>query len=121
MKMAKWTKIVGAPLWGSLLIATFALGISLMVSFWAVVGSLWAAVGGVCAGIVGGIVCGVLAMVDGFMASGLFFLGCSFLCAGMTILLFFAARESTKGMHRLTKKILLWCKTYFFAKKGDAI
>ena len=107
----------GSPLWVSLLVAAFAVVISLMVSLWAVVASLWGAVGGVFGGVVGGFLYAVLVIIDGYGASGLFLIGCGFICAGMTILLFFTAKEFTKAMHWLTKKLILWLKTCFFAKK----
>lgn len=110
--------ILGAPLWGSLLIAAAAVVFSGYVVLWALIVALWAvfvsfAVGGAVA-IIDGIV--YLAAGD---PQGLAILGAGLFCAGCAIFLFFACKAATVGAARLTKKLTLWIKKRC-AKKEEA-
>ena len=88
--------ILGAPIWLSLLIAAFAVVLSVYISLWAVIISLWAIyasfVGCAFGGIVGG---AFLAFTNG--ASGVFLIGAGIFCAGASVLLFHGCKAATKG------------------------
>ena len=88
--------ILGAPIWLSLLIAAFAVVLSVYISLWAVIISLWAIyasfVGCALGGIVGG---ALLAFTNG--ASGVFLIGAGLFCAGASVLLFHGCKAATKG------------------------
>ena len=88
--------ILGAPIWLSLLIAAFAVVLSVYISLWAVIISLWAIyasfVGCAFGGIVGG---AFLAFTNG--ASGVFLIGAGLFCAGASVLLFHGCKAATKG------------------------
>ncbi len=97
--------ILGFPLWFPLLVAAFAVAVSLYVSLWAVIISLWAvfATLAVCALalLIGGIVSAFGAMIS----LGIALVGGSLVCAGLSIFLFFGCKALTKGAFVLTKKL----------------
>ena len=97
--------ILGFPLWFPLLVAAFAVALSLYVSLWAVIISLWAvfAALAVCALVllIGGIVSAFGAMIS----LGIALVGGSLVCAGLSIFLFFGCKALTKGTCVLTKKL----------------
>ena len=88
--------VLGSPLWLSLLIAAFAVALSVYILLWAVIISLWAIfasfVGCAFGGIVGG---AFLAFTNG--ASGVFLIGAGIFCAGASVLLFHGCKAVTKG------------------------
>ena len=88
--------ILGAPIWLSLLIAAFAVVLSVYISLWAVIISLWAIFASFVGCALGGIVGGVfLAFTNG--ASGVFLIGAGLFCAGASVLLFHGCKAATKG------------------------
>ena len=88
--------ILGAPIWLSLLIAAFAVVLSVYISLWAVIISLWAIFASFVGCALGGIVGGAfLAFPNG--ASGVFLIGAGLFCAGASVLLFHGCKAATKG------------------------
>ena len=88
--------ILGAPNWLSLLIAAFAVVLSVYISLWAVIISLWAIFASFVGCALGGIVGGAfLAFTNG--ASGVFLIGAGLFCAGASVLLFHGCKAATKG------------------------
>lgn len=88
--------ILGAPIWLSLLIAAFAVVLSVYISLWAVIISLWAIFASFVGCALGGIVGGAfLAFTNG--ASGVFLIGAGIFCAGASVLLFHGCKAATKG------------------------
>ena len=112
--------IAGSPLWIPLVIGAVAVVFSLWIALWSVAVSLWAAFVAACGGLIGALGGSIRLLTDGSMAQGVCMIACGFLCIGGAILLFFAARGSTKGMVRLTKKLFKGCKAVFFVKKEVA-
>ncbi len=110
---------LGSPIWLSLGIAAIAVILAIYVSFWSVIVSLWAIFASlaVCA------VCSVPACViftaGGSGASGVAVLAAGIVCAGLSILMFYGCKVTTKGILILTKKIATWIKNCFI-KKGEA-
>lgn len=109
--------ILGFPLWFPLLVAAFSILFALYASFWSVVISLWACFGAIVGTALGGTVGGIaLAFIES-VPVGLSLLGASLVCAGLSILFFFACRAVTVGMCILTKKIVLGIKYCFVGKE----
>lgn len=95
--------VLGSPIWLSLLIAAFAVVLSLYVSLWAIIISLWA----VFASLVGcGLGCipgGIFVALGGFPAVGFSLIAAGLVCAGLSIFLFFGCRYASKAAVWLTK------------------
>ncbi len=121
-KLKAWEIVLlalGSPIWISLLVAAFAVVISLYASLWAVIGSLWACFG---AAIVCGVYCvifGIGTIVSGSVLTGIAFIGAGILCGGLSIFMFFGCKLSTVGTALLTKKFFLWIKNRI-TNKEDA-
>ena len=111
--------ILGSPIWLSLLIAAFAVMISIYAVLWSVIISLWSVFASFVACALGGIAAGIVFICLGNPHVGIAMIGAGIFCAGLSILLFFACREATKGIIFLTKKCALGIKNLFI-KKGDA-
>lgn len=108
--------VLGSPIWLSLLIAAFAVILSLYASLWSVIISLWAVFGSLVCCALGGIVAGIVFVLSGNDLTGIAMFGAGFLCAGLSIFLFFGCKAATKGTLLLTKKIALGIKNYFVKK-----
>ena len=109
--------ILGAPIWLPLLLSVFVIGLSLYLALWAIVIGFWAADLGLAAGAIGGLCIAVYYMIQGNLPGAVSILGASLVCAGLTILLFFACLGLTKGMLKLSKKMLLGIKALFIGKE----
>lgn len=117
--------VLGSPIWLTLLFgaAMVILGIVLALAavyaaLWAALASLYAADLALLAGVFTGIVGGVYYLINGITAPGLLFLGGALVCAGCTILLFFACNKLAVWLWKLGKWTVL--KTIgIFRRKGD--
>jgi len=98
--------ILGSPLWISLLVAFFAVILSLAVSIWAVMLSLYAVSIGCIVGGIGGIAGGLLLCFCQHL-TGIALLGCGMVCLGIGILTVMGCLALTKGVLRLTQKLFL--------------
>ena len=108
---------IGSPIWFTLLISAFAIVISLYASLWALVASLWA-VGAALAGCaLGGIALAVIMFTQSNVLGGIATLGAAFVCAGLSIPLFFACRAATVATAKLAKTIVLATKRLFIRKE----
>ena len=119
-KMKAWEivlLILGSPVWLPLLLSAAAVIIAIYVCLWAVIISLWSvfvscaarAIAGVAEGI-GLAICG-----DGFNA--LAWIAAAFVCAGLSVFVFFGCKAATKGILKLTQKFALWLKSLFVRKE----
>ena len=108
---------VGFPIWGSLLIAAFAVVFSLFVSAWSVIAALWAAFGAFALSSVGGIVIGFLNVFGEQLALGFSMIACAIVLAGLAIFAFFGCKWATVGMVIATKKTALWIAKCFRRKE----
>ena len=113
--------VLGSPVWIPLLTAAFAVCLSLYIVFWAVQISLWAVDLSLAVSAVGCLFMAVYTLIKGNPAEGAFMLGAALACAGLAILLFFVCLELSKGLLRLTKKMLLGVKTIFMRKRSAEI
>ena len=112
--------LLGSPLWLSLLIAFFAVVLSLYVSLWAAVVSLWAVWFSVALCAPAGLLAGVGFICFGRISSGLALISASLICAGIVIFLFFAGKGITKISLWLCKRMYSILKKNFFSRKGDS-
>lgn len=110
---------LGSPIWLSLLIAFFAVFLSLYISLWSVIISLWAVFVSVIGCAIGGIVSGILFIVFKNTISAIAMISASLVCAGLSILLFFGCKAVTKGFLWLTKKSLSGIKNSFIKKEAE--
>lgn len=111
---------IGSPVWLSLLIAAFAVGISLYVSMWAVVISVWACFITCAVCVPAGVVIAVIGFTKGNVASGFAILGAAIFSAGLTILFLYASKALTKVSLTLTRKSILLIKvTPLLKNKGN--
>lgn len=97
--------VLGSPIWLSLLVAAFAVAITLYVSLWAAIISLWAIFGSVVACACAGIVSGIGFALDGQGLTGIAMIGAGIICAGLSIFLFYGCKGVTNGTLRLTKRM----------------
>ena len=111
--------VLGSPIWLSLVIAAFAVILSLYISLWAVIVSLWAVFVSLAAGFIGGVLSCIIFAIGGNVASGIAMLAAGIVCAGLSILMFYGCKVVTKGILLLTKKMAIWIKNCFI-KKGKA-
>lgn len=118
-RMKAWEIVLlalGSPIWLALGLAA-AVVFALYLALWAVVAALWAVWGAIAVCAVGSVpVCVVLAARGG-IAGGLAILAAGFVCAGLSIFLFYGCREATRGVWTLTKKITIGIKNSLIRKE----
>ncbi len=110
--------VLGSPIWLALLIAAFAVVLSLYVSLWSVLISLWAVFGSFVACAPAGVLAGIVFAFSGNGLTGVAMIGAAFICAGVSVFLFFGCRAATQGVLWLTKWMVGWIRNAF-VKKGD--
>ena len=108
---------VGSPIWLSLLIAAFAVAVSLYASLWAVIISLWAVDLSLAACAVASIPVGIYFIAGINPLTGFSLICASFVLAGLSIFLFFGCRASTKLSARIVKRCVLGIKKSFVRKE----
>lgn len=108
---------VGAPVWLPLIVAAFAVGLSLYAVLWSVIVSLWSVFASLVGCIVGGVASGVLFICLGNTAAGLAMLSAGLVCAGLSVFGFFGCKAATKSGVWLTKRIALGIKKLFIKKE----
>ena len=111
--------VIGSPLWLPLLVAAFAVLISLYISLWAVVISLWAVFVSFIVGMLGGIVAGIVFAAGGNIPAGVAMIGAGISLAGLAVFAFVGCKAVTKGIVKLAKKLIKGIKRGFM-KKGEA-
>ena len=111
--------ILGFPLWFPLLIAAFAVILSLYLSLWTVVISLWAVEISLGASVLGCIAGGAILAGTGKYLSGFALVGAALVVAGLAIFFFFACKYATIGTALLGKKIALGIKKSFVKKEAE--
>lgn len=109
--------VLGAPLWLSLLLAAFAVVLSLYASVWAVAISLWSVFAAFVGGAFGGAVAGAVWMAVN-LPLGLVTIAAGLVLAGLSVYTFYGCRALTKGICVLSRKMLLGTKRCF-VRKGE--
>ena len=112
--------VLGIPVWLPLLAAAVVVILAVYAVMWSVVVSLWAVFGSLAGCGIGGAVSGVALAVSGHVATGLALLAAGLVSGGLSVLLFFGCLGATKGMAILTKKIALGIKNCLIRRKEDA-
>lgn len=108
---------LGSPIWISLGIAAFAVILSLYISLWAVIISLWAVFASLAVCSISGVLACVIFTVGGNGASGIAMLAVGFVCAGLSIFMFYGCKAVTEGILMLTKKMAKWIKNCLIKKE----
>lgn len=108
---------VGSPVWGSLLIAVFAIVFSLYLSMWAVIGALWSVFSSLVVCAIGCVVSGVGLAVTVSGVSGLIAVAAGLLTGGLSIFAFYGCLAASRGGAFLTRKLPLWIKGIFIKKE----
>ena len=105
---------VGSPIWLSLLIAAFAVILSVYLSLWSAVISLWGIFASLAGSALGLIAVGIFAFDSPAI---LLVIGVGLICVGLSIFMFFGSKAATKDMAILTKKMVLGLKFAFLGKE----
>ena len=120
-KRLKTTEIIllalGSPIWIALLVAAFAVILSLYISLWAIIISLWAAFASLVGCTLGCSAMCVAMAIEGEAASAIAMFGAGLVCAGLTILAFLGCKAATNGAAKLTKKIARLMKKWVSRKE----
>ena len=111
--------ILGFPVWGSLLIAAFAVVFSLYLVLWCLIVCCWAVFLSLAASAAALLVGGVGFCITHNSAGGIACIGAGFVVAALSIFAFIGSQAATKGICRLTGKLTVFIK-HCFAKKEDA-
>ena len=121
-RMRAWEIVliaVGSPVWFPVLIALFAVALSLYITLWAVVLSLYAADLAFAISAPAGIIAAIALFVSGKPAAALLFLGAGLVLAGLTVLWLLLCNLTAKGVWQLGKLTLRGIKACFVRKKGE--
>jgi len=109
--------VLSSPIWLSLGIAAAAVILSLCISLWSIIISLLAVFASLAGCSLCSIIAGIILACSGYFHSGMAMIGTGFICAGLSIFMFYGCRAATKGIVMLTKKIVLWIKSCFIQKE----
>lgn len=110
--------LLGSPIWLSLIIAAFAVVLSLYISLWSIVISLWAVFVSLVGCFIGGVLSGILLIFTKNLFTGIAMLALGMVCSGLSILIFFGCKWITKGFLLLTKKLAVSLKNCFVKKES---
>ena len=103
--------ILGSPIWLSLLIALFAVLLSLYVSSLAVSISLWAVFAAFTICAPASVVCGIIFLFTSNVLTGFAAIGAGFVLAGFSILTFYACIAITRGILLLSNRGFKFIRT----------
>lgn len=109
---------LGSPLWLSLCVAAIAVVFALYLSGWSVLVSLWAVFGSLAACFLGFLTSGLIFACTGNSLSGIAMIAAALVCAGISIFAFYGSKAATNGILRLTKKVAMWMKNCVVRKEG---
>jgi uncharacterized membrane protein len=112
--------ILGAPIWLSLLIAAFAVILSLYISFWALIISFWSVFASLIAVALCGIGVGIGLIWNSNILTAIMLIATGLICAGLSIFCFYGCKVATKGVILLAKKIVIGTKNVFMKKEKTA-
>lgn len=118
-KLQTWQIVlvcVGSPVWFPLLLAAFAVIITLAASFWAVVGAIWAVPASLSACALAGCVLPAAYFIQGNILGGIAIIGLGMFSAGLAIFSFYGCIKATKGGAILTQKTVLGIRSLFVGK-----
>lgn len=108
---------LGSPIWLSLLIAAFAIVISVYAVLWTTLICLWTVPVIFAAGLVAGVAAGVAFIISQSVAAGIALIGLGILCSGLAIFSAFGCLAATRGTVFLSKEIFLGIKLLFVGRR----
>ncbi len=108
---------VGSPIWFSLLVAAFAVAITLYACIWVVVACVWAVFGALAGCGVGFVAGGIFFAIRGMLCGGLALAAGGLISAGLALFAYFGCLWTTKGAVLLTKLMVLGIKKCFVRKE----
>lgn len=111
--------VLGSPVWLSLLIAVFAVAISIYCSVWTVIISLWAVFVSFVGCAFGLTVGGAMLAIGGNALPGVATIGAGISCAGLAIFAFYGCKIATRAILLLTKKALRAIKSRFIKRRDS--
>lgn len=109
--------ILGSPIWLSLLVALFAIFLSAYIVLWAIIICLWANFASILGVGLAMILSGIIFVFTNNNFTWFALIGVGMVCIGLSILLFFGGKITTKLVILLTSKIILWIKNCFSKKE----
>lgn len=121
-KMRGWEivlLVLGSPIWLSLLVALYAVIFSVFVALWSVIVALWAVFVSFIACAVAGLAAGAVLCFRGFIFQGIVFFCAGCVLIGLAIYMYFACKAATKGMAKLSAKLVLGIKHLFVKRKEE--
>jgi len=110
--------VLGSPIWLSLLIAAFAVILSLYISLWSVVISLWAVFSSLIGCAFSGVIAGIIFACSNNVLSAIAMHAAGIICAGLSIFMFYGCKAATKGTLILAKKFVACIKNCFHKKEN---
>jgi uncharacterized membrane protein len=108
--------VLGFPLWFPLLVAAAAVVFSLYAVLWSLIIALWAVEISLWACALAGIAGSVVSGVSGAWPAALLSLGGGFVCAGLSVFLFFGCVAASAGAARLGGAMATGIKKLFIRK-----
>lgn len=111
--------VLGSPVWVPLVLAAIILALAAYIVVWALIVVLWAVEAALAGSAVACVVVGTWGILHGSIPEGIVSIGIGLACAGLTIFLFFGCKEATRGLLKLTKKIIISIKTRLTRKEED--
>lgn len=120
-RLAVWEIILivlGAPLWLPVLGTVLSAAVTIIASFLLVIAAFWCVDAGLAVAFAAGLGCAAVFAVRGNVLTALFFAGCSLVCGGLSIPVFFLCKAVTKGIWLLLKKAGLKIKSLFVGKEN---
>ena len=109
--------ILGAPLWLPLLIAAFAVLLSIYLVIWSVGFSLWAVCGSAALSSISAVVIAVMYAAQGRLPAGGVMLGAGLFAAGCFIRTLFGSIAATRGIVTKKKKLFSGFKSRLIGKE----
>lgn len=108
---------LGSPIWASLLLAAACIFFSVYILIWSLVLVIYCVSVSFAAGAVSGIAGSIMLLFIGNPLSALLFFGTGLICIGITIFMFFASKDITVAIARLSKMLLIKIKSMFLRKE----
>ena len=101
----------------SLIIAAVVVAVFIYLSAWAIIVSVWAIFTALAVTCIACLVAAFYFLFTHFFLSGIALLSAALVCAGLSIFAFFGCKFATITIFLLTKKFLLWVKSYLNQKE----
>lgn len=119
-KLRAWEIVLlalGSPIWASLLLAAVCIILAVYMLIWSLVVVIYCVDISFAAGALAGTAGSVILLAGGYTLSAALFLGGGLICAGLMIFMFFASKDTTVGIARLSKSLLIKIKSMFLRKE----